>query len=248
MKLIGNWNYPTSVRFGAGRIAELGAAVAAAGMSRPLLVTDPRLAELPPVKRALEVLSGDGIAAAVFCDVKPNPSGVECRSRARGSEGRPPRRRDRAWRRLGARCRQGHRLHGRSDAPLVGLRGHRRLVDPRRRQRHPPCRRRADHGGHRLRGGPRRCHHRRGDAHQEGDLPPQDDAGDHHLRSGADRRHAARDHGRHGHGRAGALPGGLLRALLSSARRRHRRRGHAARQGEPRARLRRAAIWRRART
>ena len=63
---MGNWNYPTSVRFGAGRIAELGAAVKAAGISRPLLVTDPRLAGLPPVKRALEVLAGDGIAAAVF--------------------------------------------------------------------------------------------------------------------------------------------------------------------------------------
>src|SRR5258708_34298714 len=73
MKLVGNWNYPTSVRFGAGRIAELGAAVKAAGMSRPLLVTDPRLAELPPVKRALDVLGGDHIAAAVFSDVKPNP-------------------------------------------------------------------------------------------------------------------------------------------------------------------------------
>ena len=47
MKLRGNWNYPTSVRFGAGRIGELGEAVKAAGMSRPLLVTDPRLAELP---------------------------------------------------------------------------------------------------------------------------------------------------------------------------------------------------------
>ena len=73
MKLVGNWNYPTSVRFGAGRIAELGAAVKAAGMSRPLLVTDPRLAELPPVKRALDVLGGDNIAAAVFRDVKANP-------------------------------------------------------------------------------------------------------------------------------------------------------------------------------
>jgi alcohol dehydrogenase len=73
MQLIGNWNYPTSVRFGAGRIAELGVAVKAAGIARPLLVTDPRLAELPPAKRALDVLSGDGITAAVFCDVKPNP-------------------------------------------------------------------------------------------------------------------------------------------------------------------------------
>ena len=73
MKLVGNWNYPTSVRFGAGRVAELGHAVKAAGMSRPLLVTDPRLAELPPAERALEVLSGEGLAASVFCDVKPNP-------------------------------------------------------------------------------------------------------------------------------------------------------------------------------
>ena len=73
MKLSGNWNYPTSVRFGAGRIGELGAAVKAAGISRPLLVTDPRLATLPPAKRALDVLAADGIAAAVFHDVKANP-------------------------------------------------------------------------------------------------------------------------------------------------------------------------------
>ena len=74
MKLAGNWNYPTSVRFGAGRIAELGAAVKAAGISRPLLVTDPRLATLPPVQRALEVLAAEGVAAAVFSEVKPNPA------------------------------------------------------------------------------------------------------------------------------------------------------------------------------
>ena len=36
MQLVGNWTYPTSVRFGAGRIAELGAAARAAGMARPL--------------------------------------------------------------------------------------------------------------------------------------------------------------------------------------------------------------------
>jgi hypothetical protein len=31
MELRGNWNYPTTVRFGAGRISELGEAVKAAG-------------------------------------------------------------------------------------------------------------------------------------------------------------------------------------------------------------------------
>jgi alcohol dehydrogenase class IV len=73
VKLIGNWNYPTSVRFGAGRIRELGAAVKAAGMTRPLLVTDARLASLAVSTRALEVLASDGVAASLFCDVKPNP-------------------------------------------------------------------------------------------------------------------------------------------------------------------------------
>jgi len=73
MTLVGNWNYPTSVRFGAGRIAELGAAVKAAGIRHPLLVTDPRLAHLPPVARALEVLAGEGVAAGLFANVKPNP-------------------------------------------------------------------------------------------------------------------------------------------------------------------------------
>ena len=73
MKLVGNWNYPTSVKFGAGRISELGQAVKSAGMKKPLLVTDPVLAKLPITARALEVLEADGVAAKVFSEVKPNP-------------------------------------------------------------------------------------------------------------------------------------------------------------------------------
>ena len=73
MKLIGNWNYPTSIRFGAGRIAELADAARSAGISRPLLVTDPVLAKLPIVTRALEVLEASGVPAKIFNDVKPNP-------------------------------------------------------------------------------------------------------------------------------------------------------------------------------
>ena len=73
MKLTANWNYPTSVRFGAGRIAELADAVKSAGISRPLLVTDPVLAKLPITARAREVLEAGGVPAKVFSDVKPNP-------------------------------------------------------------------------------------------------------------------------------------------------------------------------------
>ena len=39
-----NWNYPTAVRFGAGRIAELAEACKSVGMQAPLIVTDPFLA------------------------------------------------------------------------------------------------------------------------------------------------------------------------------------------------------------
>ena len=68
-----NWSYPTSVRFGVGRIKELADAVKAAGMSNPLLVTDPGLAGLPMVADAIADLKAAGLSAAVFSEVKPNP-------------------------------------------------------------------------------------------------------------------------------------------------------------------------------
>ena len=52
-----NWNYPTSVRFGPGRIAELPAVCKELGMKRPLLVTDPGLRKLPMIESALAVVA-----------------------------------------------------------------------------------------------------------------------------------------------------------------------------------------------
>jgi alcohol dehydrogenase len=69
-----NWNYPTAIRFGAGRIDELADACAAAGITRPLFVTDPGVAPLPIAERALGVLAAAGLKAAVFSDVRPNPT------------------------------------------------------------------------------------------------------------------------------------------------------------------------------
>lgn len=68
-----NWNYPTSVWFGAGRVAELASAARTAGMHRPLFVTDPNLAALPMSKAACEALAAAGVPVTVFSDVKPNP-------------------------------------------------------------------------------------------------------------------------------------------------------------------------------
>ena len=70
-----NWNYPTSVRFGPGRIGELPAVCKELGMQRPLLVTDPGLRKLPMIETALGSLRKDGLGDAVFSDIRANPVG-----------------------------------------------------------------------------------------------------------------------------------------------------------------------------
>ena len=72
-KLFANWSYPTAIRFGAGRVAELAEACKAAGIMQPLFVTDEGLAKLDITSRALGVLAEGGLRAALFSDVRPNP-------------------------------------------------------------------------------------------------------------------------------------------------------------------------------
>ena len=70
--LRGNWNYPTAIRFGAGRICELPDACRELGMSRPLIVTDPGLAGLPMVGNAAALCRDAGLGCEVFSDVRGN--------------------------------------------------------------------------------------------------------------------------------------------------------------------------------
>lgn len=72
----GNWNYPTSVRFGAGRISELPDACKSLGMSNPLLVTDAGLAPLPMVKKAMDLCRAAGLGCGLFAEVRANPVGA----------------------------------------------------------------------------------------------------------------------------------------------------------------------------
>jgi len=73
MSKTANWNYPTSVRFGAGRIQELPELCKSIGMLRPLLVTDRGLGSAPITTAALDSLRQAGLGAALFSDLKPNP-------------------------------------------------------------------------------------------------------------------------------------------------------------------------------
>ena len=74
--LTSNWSYPTTIWFGAGRIAELAAACHQAGIKKPLLVTDKGLADLPITQNALASLAGAGAEAALFAEVDPNPTEI----------------------------------------------------------------------------------------------------------------------------------------------------------------------------
>ena len=74
MTLTANWSYPTAIRFGAGRIKELAEACTAAGIKRPLLVTDKGLANLPITQAALNLLEEAGLGRAIFYEVDPNPN------------------------------------------------------------------------------------------------------------------------------------------------------------------------------
>jgi alcohol dehydrogenase class IV len=67
-----NWNYPTAIRFGAGRVRELRDVCRSVGIQRPLLVTDPMLAETPMVQQALRITK-----AKLHSRIHSNPVGED---------------------------------------------------------------------------------------------------------------------------------------------------------------------------
>ena len=71
-----DWSYPTRVRFGPGRLAELPQACREAGIGQPLVVTDPGLADLPPVAEAQDHLAAADLPAGLFSEVRGNPTGA----------------------------------------------------------------------------------------------------------------------------------------------------------------------------
>ena len=74
MNISANWSYPTSIRFGAGRISEIAEACAIAGIKNPLLVTDRGLASMDITTKTLDLLEAAGLGRAMFADVDPNPN------------------------------------------------------------------------------------------------------------------------------------------------------------------------------
>ncbi|MBV8805426.1 MAG: iron-containing alcohol dehydrogenase [Sinobacteraceae bacterium] len=72
-----NWSFPTAIRFGVGRIAELPEVCRNLGMRRPLLVTDPALAKLPMVGETLARCAAAGLRVGCFSEIRANPVGTD---------------------------------------------------------------------------------------------------------------------------------------------------------------------------
>ena len=76
MSLIANWSYPTSIRFGAGRVVEIADACKTIGITKPLLVTDRGLAKLDITLKTLDLLSKAGLGRSIFSEVDSNPTEI----------------------------------------------------------------------------------------------------------------------------------------------------------------------------
>src|SRR5258708_14039148 len=87
---IWQYNFPTIIRFGAGAGKELADHRGAQGFHRPLLVTDPMVAQLEFFHQIKESLTSRNFSVEVFSDIHKNPvkSDVEKGGAAFSSSGR----------------------------------------------------------------------------------------------------------------------------------------------------------------
>ncbi|TWF38963.1 alcohol dehydrogenase class IV [Chitinophaga polysaccharea] len=67
------FNFPTTIRFGAGVISELPAYLQKNGLSKPLIVTDPTVAGLSFFKAIVNDLQAHHLSVEVFSDIHKNP-------------------------------------------------------------------------------------------------------------------------------------------------------------------------------
>jgi alcohol dehydrogenase class IV len=71
--IIRQYNFPTVIRFGAGAVNELAPHLIEKGLMRPLIVTDPNVAQLDFFKKIISDLTAKGISVEVFSDIHKNP-------------------------------------------------------------------------------------------------------------------------------------------------------------------------------
>lgn len=68
-----DWTFPVPIAYGPGRLAEIAAFCARAGMTRPLIVTDRGSRDLPFIAATGQYLRDAGMMSEVYADISPNP-------------------------------------------------------------------------------------------------------------------------------------------------------------------------------
>ena len=71
--MISQFNFPTTIRFGAGVIKELADYLKKNDLSKPLIVTDPNVRELSFFKTIITDLKNAGLSVEIFSDIHKNP-------------------------------------------------------------------------------------------------------------------------------------------------------------------------------
>ena len=71
--MISQFNFPTTIRFGAGVVKELPDYLKKNNLSKPLIVTDPTVAQLDFMKEIVADLKAKGLGVEVFSDIHKNP-------------------------------------------------------------------------------------------------------------------------------------------------------------------------------
>src|ERR1041385_5920357 len=67
------YNFPTIIRFGSGASKELGDYLKKNNLSKPLIVTDPLVSQLPFFKDIVSGLKKQNISVEIFSDIHENP-------------------------------------------------------------------------------------------------------------------------------------------------------------------------------
>ena len=68
-----DWTFPVHIAYGVGRLQEIGALCAKAGMSRPLIITDRGSRDLPFIEGIARHLLQSGLNSDLFAEISPNP-------------------------------------------------------------------------------------------------------------------------------------------------------------------------------
>ena len=70
-----NWNFPTPIKFGLGRVRDLYLSLKEMSVKNPLIVTDPQLRENDCFKKIIKNFDDMNNNYSVFSDIKGNPTG-----------------------------------------------------------------------------------------------------------------------------------------------------------------------------